>query len=118
MNDQSRHEELESRVHSLVDERLFRAFWNGVTYFKTNDLVLFFEENEKVDPVSIFAREKLVNADNVPPSPKKKLNRPARDAAVHLTDSDTAFWLVVLLAQGDTVCLAINAKPIAPGGQA
>ena len=118
MKSQSQHEELESRVCSLVDERLFRMFWDGVAHFKTTDLVLFFDETEEVDPVTIFPREKMLSEDNVPASLKTKLHKPARDAAVHLTGSDTAFWFVAMFAQGGMACVAINAKPIAPAGHA
>jgi glutamate synthase domain-containing protein 2 len=118
MKNQSHNEELESRIHSLVDERLFRVFWDGVAHFKTNDLVLFFDETEEVDPVTIFSREKMLSEDNVPASLRTKLNKPARGADLDLTSSDTAFWLVAIFAQGGMACVAISAKPIAPGGQA
>lgn len=66
MNDHSLNDKLESRIQSLVDDRLFRAFWDGVVHFKTQDLVLLFDENQEVDPVTIFPREKLVAGDSVP----------------------------------------------------
>lgn len=110
--------ELETRVHALVDERLFKAFWDAATHFKTTDLVLYFDESEEVDPVTAYVRDKLITAADVPEFLSKKLHKPARATAVHLTDSETAFWFVVMFNDGETVCVAINAKLMGPGGNA
>lgn len=109
---------LTARVESLVDERLFAAFWDGATHFGTRDLVLFFDESETTDPVSIIPRSQMTAADNLPASIKTKLRLPATSVAKQLTDSETSFWLVVLFTDGETCCVAVSAKPLAPGGHA
>lgn len=118
MNSRSQNADLELRVRSLVDERLFKAFWDGVSHFGTKDLVLFFDESVEVDPVNVLPRERMLGESNIPMALQIKLSKPAVDAAIHLTASDTAFWLIVLFADGNMASVAINAKPIAPGGHA
>jgi hypothetical protein len=118
MNSPAQIAKLESRVNALVDDRLFKAFWDAVAHFKTNDLVLFFDESKEVDPVTAHVRDKLITAADAPESLRKKLNKPARDAAIRLTASETAFWLVVMFTDGEMASVAINAKLVGPGGNA
>lgn len=40
------------------------------------------------------------------------------DAAAHLKNSDTAFWLIAMFADGESACVAVNAKLLAPSGNA
>lgn len=118
MNSPAQIARLESRVHALVDDRLFKAFWDAAAHFKTTDLVLFFDESQEVDPVTAYVRVKLIAAADAPEYLKMKLNRPARDTAVHLSASESAFWLVVNFSDGEMASVAINAKLVGPGGNA
>lgn len=118
MNNQVSTDPLESRVRRLVDDRLFRAFWDGAAHFGTRDLVLFFDESVEVDPVDILPRERVAGDPKIPRRIQEKLSKPAVDTATKLTASDTAFWLVVFFSDGESAIVAINAKPIAPGGHA
>lgn len=45
---------LERRVQTLIDDRLFKAYWDAVSHFQTKDLVLIFNEEEEVDPVFAY----------------------------------------------------------------
>ena len=101
-----------------MDDRLFQAFWDAVAHFKTNDLVLFFNESEEVDPISAYVRDKVIKATDIPDSIRNKLHKPARDAAIRLTDSETAFWLVAIFADDEMICTAVNAKIMGPRGNA
>ncbi len=118
MNNQVSTDPLESRVRRLVDDRLFRAFWDGAAHFGTRDLVLFFDESVEVDPVDILPRERVAGDPKIPRRIQEKLSKSAVDTATKLTASDTAFWLVVFFSDGESAIVAINAKPIAPGGHA
>jgi hypothetical protein len=109
---------LEARVNALVDDRLFKAFWDAVAHFNTTDLVLCLDERVKVDPVAVYVRDKLIKATDISESLREKLNKSARDVAFHLTVSETAFWFVPIFADGEMACVAINAKLIGPGGNA
>jgi len=111
-------ENYDPRIKALIDERLFKAFWDGVQHFGTKDLVLFFDLTEAEDPVTILPRDRMANEKTLSASFKEKITKPARDAAFQLSVGETAFWLVVHYADGDGACVAINAKPIAPGGNA
>ncbi len=118
MNNQVSTDLLESRVCRLVDDRLFRAFWDGAAHFGTRDLVLFFDESAEVDPVDILPRDRVACDPKIPGRIQERLRKPAVYAATKLTTSDTAFWLVVFFNDGESAIFAINAKPIAPGGHA
>jgi hypothetical protein len=107
---------IEDRVHALVDNRLFKAFWDAATHFGTNDLVLYFDETED-EPLSVLPRKKLASGPNLPES-LRKIQKHPNEAAKQLTAADTAFWFVVKFADGEGACLAINAKSVAPGGSA
>ncbi len=109
---------LESRIKALVDDRLIAAFWDAAAHFKTRDIVLVFDESQEVDPVSCLNREAFLTGTHLPDSIRIKLNRPAKDAAVHLKNSDTAFWLLAMFTDGESACVAVNAKLLAPGGNA
>lgn len=109
---------LEARIKNLVDERLFQAFWSAVAHFKSKDLVLVFNEEERMDPISCFKREAFCVDPELPEWLRTKLSRPARDAAVKLKNSDTSFWFVAMFADGEGGCVAVSAKPLAPGGHA
>ena len=118
MNTEMISDRLELRVRQFVDGRLFKVFWDGVAHFGTKDLVVFFDESVKVDPVSILPRERVAGDPNIPARLQAKLKKPAVDAATMLTASDTAFWLIVHFCDGQSAVVAVNAKPIAPGGNA
>lgn len=109
---------LEARIHSLVDERLFKAYWNAVAHFNTTDLVLCFNESVEVDPVAVYVREKLIEAPDVSESLREKIMRPARDAAGRLSSTDAAFWFVPIFADGERACVALRAKYIVASGNA
>lgn len=110
--------ELEERVHDLIDDRLFKAFWDAATHFKTTDLVVVFDDSLEEDPVSIFMREKLINSSEIPVTLRAKLNKPAREAEFQMSASETAFWFVPMFRDGEMACVAINAKRINAGGTA
>lgn len=118
MSDQSQNQLLATRLQNIVDRRLFAAFWDGATHFGTKDLVLLFDENDASDPLSIIPRTRMIAAHSLSKSIKNKVRQPARSVAQQLTDSETAFWLIVIFTDGESCCVAINAKPIAPGGHA
>lgn len=109
---------LQARLDYLVDDRLFQAYWAAVAHFKTNDLVVFFDESVEVDPVSVYVREKLVTADDIPEILREKIKRPARDVAGRLSSAETAFWFVAFFADGESAYGAIRAKFIGPSGNA
>jgi hypothetical protein len=109
---------LEARIKSLVDDRLFQVFWDAVAHFKSKDLVLVFNEDELVDPVTCFDRRSFCNDPEFPEWLLTKLSNPARDVAVELKNSDTSFWFVVMFADGEGGCVAVSAKPLMPGGNA
>jgi len=108
---------LEMRVRTLIDDQLFRAYWDASEHFKTRDLVLVFNAEES-DPLSCFARDRLVTDPGLPESVRAKLGKPARDAAGKLGDSETAFWLFAIFSDDEMACVAVKAKPLAPGGHA
>lgn len=109
---------LDARVRSIVDDRLFSAFWSAVQHFKTRDLVLIFDTSLKVDPVTALPRSRLADDPNSPLVFRQKLVKPAVEAATELTDSETAFWLVAFFSDEETAIVAVNAKLLAPGGHA
>lgn len=109
---------LRSRLDSLVDDRLFQAYWTAVAHFNTTDLVVFFDERIEEDPVTVSTREELVTADGIPKALREKLGRPAREVAGCLSSAETAFWFVADFADGETVYGAIRAKLIGPTGNA
>ena len=109
---------LDQRVRALIDDRLFKAYWDSVTHFKTKDLVLFFNEMEEVDPVSAAPREKLLSDPDLPEGVRAKLQKPPSEAAVQLKSSDASFWLVAVLSDEEMVCVPVNGKAVAPGGHA
>ena len=110
--------EFESRVHTLVDDRLFKAFADAAAHFNTTDLVLVLDQSEDVNPLHAYSREKLIATPDIPEFLRIKLHKPARDTAVHLSAGDAAFWLVVFFTDGESACVALNAKLIGPGGNA
>lgn len=109
---------LRARLDSLVDDRLFQAYWDAVAHFKTSDLVVFFDEGVEVDPVSIYVREKLLAADDIPEPLREKIKKPARDVAGHLASAEVAFWFVAFFTDGETAYSALRAKLIGPTGNA
>jgi hypothetical protein len=108
---------LEMRVRALIDDQLFRAYWDASEHFKTRDLVLVFNAEES-DPLSCFARAKLVADPGLPESVRAKLCKPARGAAGKLKNSETAFWLFAIFSDDENACVAVRAKPLAAGGHA
>ncbi|MEK7992358.1 MAG: hypothetical protein AAB403_01000 [Planctomycetota bacterium] len=109
---------LEHRVQALIDDRLFKAYWDAVSHFQTKDLVLIFNEEEEVDPVFAYMRERIRSSTELPDLVKAKLQKPASDVAVELKSSEASFWLIVLFSDEEAACVAINGKAIAPGGHA
>ena len=105
---------LESRVSALVDDDLFRAFWDAVDFFKTKDLVLFYNTNKTEDPVTVYEREKFLASPGIPASLKNKFERPAAETSTDFKNSDAVFWLLVAFKGGEVVSAAINANLIAP----
>jgi hypothetical protein len=118
MNEPHNRPKLEARVNTLIDDRLFKAFWDAAEHFKTTDLVVCFDDSLEEDPVSIFLREKLIRSEDVPTSLRSKLRKPAQEAQLKMSVSETVFWLVAIFRDGGMACVAINAKHIAPGGNA
>jgi hypothetical protein len=110
--------ELETRMKSLSYDQLFQAFWDSVAHFEVNDLVLFFNESEEVNPISVFVRDTLIEDTGLPLLIRNKLRKPAREAATNLTKSETAFWLVAIFSDGEMICTAVNSKIMAPSGHA
>jgi hypothetical protein len=108
---------VEDRVRALVDDRLFKAFWEGAAHFGTRDLVMFFDESDE-EPVNISPRLPLLAEAGLPENLRSKIQKPASEAAVQLKGADTAFWLMAMFADGKAACVAINAKPLARGGTA
>ena len=109
---------LEARARSVIDDRLFEAYWAGVEHFGTTDLVLYFDTEEDVDPVSAYARERLVANADIPPYLASKLSKSAKDAAVALKGASTAFWLVVSFPDEQMVVTAVAAQRTVGGGSA
>lgn len=109
---------LEARIHELVDERLFKAYWDAVAHFNTTDLVLCLDERVQVDPVAVYVREKLVAATDISESLRNKIVRPAREVVGQLASADAAFWFVPIFADGEMAYAAIRAKYIGQGGNA
>lgn len=109
---------LESRVQALIDDRLFAAYWDAATHYETKDLVLIFNAEEQVDPVTAAQRLELLAAPGIPEALRVPLQKPASEAAKVLTSSDAFFWLVAIFPDEEMACVAVNAKPIAPGGSA
>jgi hypothetical protein len=110
--------ELESRIHELVDDRLFKVFADAAAHFNTSDLVLVLNQSDDANPLNAYSREKLIASPNIPEFLRNKLQRPARDTAVRLGSGDAAFWLVVFFDDGESACVSLNAKLIGPGGNA
>jgi len=109
---------LRARLDSLVDDRLFQAYWAAVDHFNTTDLVVFFDEKIEEDPVTVSVREDLVMADGISEALREKIGKPARDVAGCLTSAEAAFWFVANFADGETIYGAIRAKLIGPTGNA
>jgi hypothetical protein len=105
---------LESRINALVDDDLFRAFWDAVDFFKTKDLVLFYNTNKTQDPVRVYEREKFLASPGVPASLKSKFEIPATETSVDFKNCEAAFWLLVAFSGGEVVSAAINANLIGP----
>lgn len=110
--------DLQERVEALIDDALFKAYWEAVDHHGTTDLVVCFDDSLEEDPVFIYRRESLAHAGDLPLSLRKKLSTPASDAVFIMSGSETAFWFVAMFSNGDMGCVAVNAKRIAPGGNA
>lgn len=109
---------IESRIQSVVDDHVFKTFWEAAAHFKTDDLVVFLDEAHATEPLTVSPRINVLASADVPDRFRTKLERPSRDSAVRLRDSDASFWLVVNFSDGQAACAAINAKPLTPGGTA
>jgi hypothetical protein len=109
---------IETRIQSIVDDHVFKTFWEAAAHFKTDDLVVFFNEGHEAEPLTVSPRVSVVDLADLPDSFKIKLRRPSREAAVRLRDSDASFWFVANFTDGQAACAAINAKPLTPGGTA
>ena len=109
---------LADRIHALVDERLFKAYWDAVAHFNTTDLVLCLDERVEVDPVAVYVRVKLVEATDISDALRNKIARPALEIAGQLASADAAFWFVPIFSDGEMGYAAIRAKYIGQGGNA
>ncbi|HSI42932.1 MAG TPA: hypothetical protein VK949_01205 [Methylotenera sp.] len=101
---------LASKVQALVDEDLLNAFWDAADFFKTEDLVLFYDTNKQVDPITVYERDKFLTAPGVPESLKNKFKEPANHASDMLKDDDAAFWLLAAFKEGQMASAAITAN--------
>ena len=111
------HPDLESRAKALVDDKLIRAYWEAVEHYKTRDLVLICAVGDSRYPVRAFAREELLSS-TLPADIKAKVADPASGATSRPADSDATFWLLAIFSDDEAVCLAVNAKLLAPAGRA
>ena len=109
--------DLEGRAKALVDDKLIRAYWEAVEHYKTRDLVLIYAVGDARHPVRAFVREELL-ASTLPADIKSKVANPASNASTRPASSDATFWLLAIFSDEEAVCLAVNAKLIAPGGRA
>ena|SRR5258707_761746 len=109
--------QLEARIHAIVDERLFGAFRSAAAHFETADLVVWFDESDD-DPVSALPRARVLDDASLSEVMRRKLNKPASTAAKRIGVGDVSFWLVFVGADGSGAFVAVNAKLIAPGGNA
>lgn len=109
--------DLEGRAKALVDDKLIRAYWEAVEHYKSKDLVLIYAVGDRRYPVRAFAREELL-ASSFPADIKAKMAGPASDASSRPASTDAAFWLLAIFSEEEAVCLAVNAKLLAPGGHA
>ncbi|MBC5764665.1 hypothetical protein [Ramlibacter albus] len=109
---------VESRIQAVVDDHMFKTFWEAAAHFKTDDLVVFFNEGHPSESLTVSPRISVCDSKDLPDKYKAKLQRPSREAAVRLKDSDASFWLVANFTDGQGACAAINAKPLTPGGTA
>lgn len=108
---------LEERAKALVDDRLIQCFWDAANHLGTTDLVVYFDTEVEVDPVSVFVREALLKGPNAPPELVSKISKPARDAGITLKGTQTAFWLVASFPENMYV-VAVLAKRLGQGGAA
>ena len=109
--------DLETRAKALVDDKLFRAYWEAVEHYKTRDLVLIYAVGDARYPVRAFVRDELL-ASSFPADLKAKVAAPACDASSRPASSDATFWLLAIFSDEEAACLAVNAKLMAPGGRA
>lgn len=109
---------LKSKINAIVDERLFKAYWDAVKHFKSKDLVLYYDENEDVDPVKAHIRSNLISARDIPEDLKNKLSKSAAESAINLKKNDGAFWLIVACRSGELAHVAINTTFITQIGNA
>ncbi|TKD12364.1 hypothetical protein [Polyangium fumosum] len=108
---------LDARLHNLIDDRLFEAYWAAVEHFGTTDLVLYFDTEVEVDPVTAYVRERLLADPSAPKFLAEKVSKPAKDTAVELKSGSTAFWLIVSFPD-ETIITAVNAQRLGEGGAA
>ena len=110
------HPDLEGRAKALVDDKLIRAYWEAVQHYKTRDLVLMYAAGDARYPVRAFVREELLSS-TLPEDIKAKVAEAASSASSRPASSDATFWLLALFSDEEAVCLAVNAKLMAPGGR-
>lgn len=103
---------LESRVKALVNDDLFTTFWDAADFFKTEDLVLFYDTNKDEDPITAYVRDKFLSSSNVPVSLKDKFAKPAMETIVDVKSGETAFWLLAAFSEGELASAAINVDQI------
>lgn len=108
---------LETRARALVDDKLIRAYWEAVEHYKTKDLVLIYAVGDAQYPVRAFVREELLSS-SLPADLKAKVAEPASSTSSRPAGTDATFWLLALFSDDEAVCLAVNAKLMAPGGRA
>jgi hypothetical protein len=108
---------IEARVRSLVNEELIQAFWKACDHFNSRDIVVFVVEGGAEQALSAAPREGLLADPALPEFLREKIARPASAVNFEMT-TDCTFWLVAIFADGEAASVAINAKRLAPGGNA
>lgn len=106
-------------VESLVNEALVEAYWQASSHFKSQDLVLVLDLDEKEQPLCAFKREELIARPDTPPHLLEQFSKPACDVneGNKLTGAPVAFWFVVVFPE-EMAAMAVLASPMSAGGDA
>lgn len=78
-------------VRDLVDDRIMSIYWDAVDHYGTTDLVVIFETEREVDPVSVRTRESILKAPSAPASFQQKFANPPKASG---EPGVTSFWFV------------------------
>jgi hypothetical protein len=101
-------------VRDYVDERILAIYWDAVGHCGTTDLVVIFETEREVDPVSVRTRESILKAPSAPASFQKRFANPPKASG---EPGVTSFWFVALFPE-QTVIVAVRAMRLGVGGDA